>query len=606
VAQNRSSARKLAELLQPWRGVKTPPVPRFLMPVPRALLVAALFLGAAVGVGGTGPEHRARLSDDLLDHEAKRSSSRVRVIVRGTRSEIDALARRHGLIVVRRLAQGAVVRANGTELARLAADAALDHVSGDAIVRPAMAVAVKATAADQAWTGAPGLLGIGGIPGVTGDGIGVAVIDSGIAPHAAVAKKVVANVSFVTGDPSPADAYGHGTHVAGIIAGSASPARGVTAAYAGGVAPDVQLVNVRVLGAQGFGYTSDVIAGIDWAIDNRSRYNIRVINLSLGHGVTEPAATDPLCQAVARAVANGIVVVVAAGNDGRSAERRTILGGISSPGNSPFAITVGALNNHGTVSRSDDTVAEYSSRGPTKYDFVVKPDLAAPGTRLVSLEAEGAYLPSAFPYLRRGGVGANAYMQLSGTSMSTPVVTGAVALLLQGNPRLGTSHVKLALQSGATYMPDAGLMGAGAGSLNIWASQKIAANGLSALTTNLVGGLVTVPTGASFFDAGTMSARLYSGLGVRLLSMLDLSRVWSNPAVLRYGDLNLVGLLNPLRFVPAKQVMWGEVAAWSSEDQILWGTSMHDGGGDQILWGTSDDNDQILWGTTTLTAADPR
>jgi serine protease AprX len=588
------------------RDVKTRLIPRFLTPVPRALLVAALFLGTAVGVRGVGPEHRARLSDDLVDHEAKRSSSRVRVIVRGTRSEIDALARRHGLTVVRRLAQGAVVRANGIELSRLAADAALDHLSGDPLVRPAMAVAVKATAADQAWIGTSGLFGIGGIPGVTGEGVGVAVVDSGIAPHAAVAKKVVANVSFVTGDPSPADAYGHGTHVAGIIAGSASPASGVTTDYAGGVAPGVQLVNVRVLGAQGFGYTSDVIAGIDWVIENRSRYNIRVINLSLGHGVTEPAATDPLCQAVARAVANGIVVVVAAGNDGRSAEGRTILGGISSPGNSPFAITVGALNNHGTVSRSDDTVAEYSSRGPTKYDLAVKPDLAAPGTRLVSLEAEGAYLPSAFPYLRRGGIGANAYMQLSGTSMSTPVVTGAVALLLQGNPRLGTSQVKLALQSGATYMSGGGLMGAGAGSLNIWASQKVAANGLSALTTNLVGGLLTVPTGASFFDAGTMSARLYSGLGVRLLSMLNLSRVWSNPAVLRFGDLNLVGLLNPLRFVPAKQLMWGEVAAWSSEDQILWGTSMHDGGGDQILWGTSDDNDQILWGTTTLTSADPR
>jgi len=210
---------------------------------------------------------------------------------------------------------------------------------------------------------------------VTGAGVGIAIVDSGIASHAALRYKVVANVSFVTDDPSTDDGYGHGTHVAGIIAGNGSAASGVTTLYNGGIAPGAQLINVRVLGDNGAGYTSDVIAGIDWVIANQARYNIRAMNLSLGHSVSEPSITDPLCEAVARAVAAGIVVIASAGNDGQTADGAPILGGITSPGNSPFAITVGAINTWGTVNRSDDTIATYSSRGPTKYEFAVKPDV---------------------------------------------------------------------------------------------------------------------------------------------------------------------------------------------------------------------------------------
>ncbi len=146
--------------------------------------------------------------------------------------------------------------------------------------------------------------------------------------------------------------------------------------------PRAHLVNVRVLGADGSGFTSDVIAGIEWVVANRALYNIRVINLSLGHPVTEACSTDPLCEAVNQAVQAGIVVVVAAGNAGKAPDGRAILGGISSPANSPYAITVGALNTWGTVDRSDDTVATFSSRGPSAYDLAVKPDIAAPGTKI--------------------------------------------------------------------------------------------------------------------------------------------------------------------------------------------------------------------------------
>ena len=569
----------------------------------RLFVLFTLLLASAIGVRSSAQGPLAHLSDDLFRHASSRSADRVRVIVHGSRSDLQALATRHRLTVVRWLDEGAVLRANAAELASLAADGVVDHLSGDPIVQTSMSISNKSTAADQTRSGTGGLLGIGAVPGVTGQGVGVAVVDSGISYHSALAYKVVANVSFVTGDSSTNDTYGHGTHVAGIIAGKSGVSP--TSLYDSGIAPGVQLVNVRVLGARGTGYTSDVIAGIDWVIENRSRYNIRVMNLSLGHPVGEPSATDPLCEAVARAVGAGIVVVASAGNDGQSAEGNPILGGITSPGNSPFAITVGALNTWGTTDRSDDSVTSYSSRGPTKYDLAVKPDLAAPGNKIVSLEANHSYLSASYPVLHRAGKGNNQYMQLSGTSMAAPIVTGAVALLVQGTPGLGTAQVKMALQAGATYVRDGGLLGAGAGSLNIWTSRKIAANGLTSLTTTLLGGL-TGASGATYWDAGTMSARLYSGVGLRLLSLLDLSRVWSNPSLLNVGDLNLVGPVNLLALVPTKQLLWGEVAGWTSDEQIIWGTTMYDDDGDQIIWGTSGDDDQIIWGTGTMTDPDPR
>jgi serine protease AprX len=582
----------------------------------RLVFCFAVLAGALASGPGAGAQHRARLSTDLLFHESRRAAERTRVIVHGTREEISAVARRHGVSVVRWLSEGAVLRADGHQLSELAADRVIDHLSGDPEVRPSMAVAIKATGADLTWAGAGGLLGLGGIPGVSGAGVGVAVIDSGITVHSALKGKVVASVSMIAGDPSTDDEYGHGTHVAGIIAGARTSA---TSLYPSGVAPGVHLINIRVLGANGSGFTSDVIAGIDWAISKRSLYNIRVINLSLGHPVMEPAATDPLCEAVRRAVSAGIVVVAAAGNAGETDTGVRILGGVTSPGNSPYAITVGATDTKGTSSRRDDSVASYSSRGPTKFDFAVKPDLVAPGARIVSLEALGSYLPTTYPLLHRAGAGNNAYMHLTGTSMATPIVSAAAALLLQGTPGLSTAHVKMALQAGATPIEDGGLTGAGTGSLNIWASRQIAAKGLSSLlnsVTGLLGSLLGQSGGAFFWDEGTLAHRVYTGAGLRLLSILDLSRLWSNPAVTRIGDLNLAGLQNPLAILPRNHLIWGEVATWAQDDsiiwgtddsiiwgtndEIVWGTTIHDPNGDSIIWGTSGD-DSIIWGTNVLT-----
>jgi serine protease AprX len=574
----------------------------------KAAIALVLITVSALSLRGSGAEHRALLSTDLLDHQVRRTTARARVIVHGDEATVDAVAYRHHLQIVRRLAGGAVLAANSSELTSLAADASIDHLSGDIPVRTWMSVSNKSTGADQVRTGTSGLLlGIGGIPAVNGQGVGVAVIDSGISSHPALTGRVVANVSFVSGDPIVSDPFGHGTHIAGIIAGNASAARTVTPLYTGGIAPGSNLVNVRVLGVDGSGLTSDVIAGIDWAIANRTRYNIRVINLSLGHPVFEPAATDPLCEAVKRAYDAGIVVVVAAGNSGKSAEGHMVLGSITSPGNSPYALTVGAMNTWGTVGRADDSVTTYSSRGPTRFDLAVKPDVAAPGNKIVSLEAAGSFLATFYPSLHRAGTAANAYMQLSGTSMAAPMVSGAVATMLQGRPGLSPAQVKFELQNGATYVNKGGLLGAGAGSVNFWSTRQNLSKGLlGGLVDALIGGLLARPSGASFWDNGALGNRLYSGSGIRLLSLGDAVQASSNPALLHFGELNLVGLTNPLASIPPKWMMYGEIGDWTGKQTILWGDTIYDPQGQTILWGDNTTQDTtILWGDS-MTASDPR
>lgn len=559
---------------------------------------------AALTLRGAGTAHIASLSSDLAAHLARHTAARTRVIVSGTDADVDALANRHRLQVVRRLDGAAVLLANSGELADLAADVSVAHLSGDAPVAPWMSVSNPSTAADQVRAGTSGLLGIGGLAAVNGKGVAVAVVDSGISTQvAALYKKVVASVSTVTGDPSTDDAFGHGTHVAGIIAGLYTS---TTPLYDGGIAPGASLVNVRVLGGTGTGYTSDVIAGIDWVIAHKSSYNIRVVNLSLGHPVFESCSLDPLCQEVQKAVNAGIVVVAAAGNYGRTPSGQMALGSIASPGNSPYAITVGAINTWGTPSRSDDTIATFSSRGPTAYDLAVKPDVAAPGVKIVSLQAPNAYLISQYPTLHVAGTGNNAYMYLSGTSMATPMVSGGVALLLQGTPNLTPSQVKLALQNGATYMSDGGLMGEGAGSVNFMASRHIAANGLTNLLTTTIAGLGVTSSGASYWDAGTLSNALYSGIGINLLSPLEAPLVWLNPSLLSFGNLNLLGLTNPLATIVSKNLQYGVVGSWTGAQTITWGTTIYDPSGQTITWGTdTTDGQTITWGTS-LTAPNAR
>jgi hypothetical protein len=178
--------------------------------------------------------------------------------------------------------------------------------------------------------------------------------------------------------------------------------------------------------------------------------------------------------------------------------------------------------------------------------------------------------------------------------MAAPMVSGAAAALLEGSPTLTWTQTKLVLQGGATYVRDAGLMGAGAGSLDIWASRSLAASGLS----RLEGIDGATPAGASFWDAGTLSAALYAGAGARLLSALDLTAVWTERTMPRFGNLNLMSLLSPLAAIPPNRLIWGDNISGSTEaPTITWGSTFSDSSGNQIIWGSTDD-DQIIWGST--------
>ena len=189
-------------------------------------------------------------------------------------------------------------------------------------------------------------------------------VDLSSGPLSTSPSRVVYNKSFITGNTVTSDMQGHGTHVAGLAAGSNLQWGGTT--HYKGVAPNAKLINLRVLDNLGKGTASNVIAAIDWTIANKATYNIRVINLSLGTGAKDSYTTDPLCQPARRAFNAGIVVVASAGNNGKDANGNKVYGGIGSPGIEPSVITVGASNTYGTDQRSDDTIATYSSRGPTR------------------------------------------------------------------------------------------------------------------------------------------------------------------------------------------------------------------------------------------------
>ena len=304
-----------------------------------------------------------------------------------------------------------------------------------------------------------------------GTGVGVAVIDSGVYPvgdlywynalTGAYGLRIVYSQSFVPGTTDTSDYFGHGTHVAGIVASAGWFSYGNHYLHQfKGIAPNANIINLRVLDQNGTGSDSSVIAAIQTAINLKSQYNIRVINLSLGRQVYESYTIDPLCQAVESAWKAGIVVVAAAGNQGRNDSAGTNgYGTIAAPGNDPYVITVGAMRTSNTPDRSDDVVASYSSKGPTAFDHIVKPDIVAPGNQVVSLLSPYSNFPKQYSasdvmlaeYVNNGKntVSAN-YMRLSGTSMATPVVSGAAALMIQADPTLTPDTVKARLMKSAT------------------------------------------------------------------------------------------------------------------------------------------------------------
>jgi serine protease AprX len=262
--------------------------------------------------------------------------------------------------------------------------------------------------------------------GITGRGVTVALVDTGVNTSGDLAGRVVHAEDF-TPEHNNADSYGHGTFVAGLVSGTGSGSSGNIK----GVAPGAKLVSIKVAAADGKTDVIRVLAALEWIVDFKDVYGIRVVNLSLGFNPQQSYLVDPLDFAVERVWNKGIVVVAAAGNG------NNLPGSITSPGNDPRIITVGSSNDKTTVALNDDRLAGFSSIGPT-VDGLVKPDVLAPGQSVVSSRSPGSTIDTAYPSSAIG----RQYAKGSGTSFSSAVAAGAAALILQRSPLLSPDQVK--------------------------------------------------------------------------------------------------------------------------------------------------------------------
>ena len=484
----------------------------------------------------------------------------------------------------------------------LAASSLVGHISLDRAIAGSLertGATIGATAVHQSLS-------------VDGYGIGIAVIDSGITPwhddfagEIAGSQRVDQFVDFVNGRPAAYDDYGHGTHVAGIIAGNGFDSSGARS----GIAPAAHLVVLKVLDGSGRGRISDVIAALDYVVSNKVALNIRVVNLSVATGVYESYNIDPLTLAAQRAVKAGIVVVAAAGNNGRSPQGISQYAGVTAPGNAPWVLTVGASSHMGTVDRADDTMAPFSSRGPGAIDYNAKPDLVAPGIGIESLSApSSSFYATDAPYLLPGTVPTSylPYLSLSGTSMAAPVVAGTVALMIQANPDLTPNEVKAILQYTSQVYGGYDPLTEGAGFLDakgaVDLAQFLAAPGgydptSPAWSRRLIWGTRLVQGGSLTADANAWPIGVTWGASTTASGL---------PI-----DWGVIGLSDRWTMTTgsSQNVVWsttcggadcggpwnhGVVFGTTGDQTVVWGTS----GEQTVVWGTSCDDPScqpVIW-----------
>lgn len=530
-------------------------------------------------IRGRAGDHR-KLDRALNDRAKHAGWSRVIVTADGVAEVSDTVAKLGGRLGRRLdLINGRVFEVPNGLLKKLADHPSIARIDDD---RPTTGLMSHVAALTGART-------VQRSYGFDGAGVGVAVLDSGVtswhddltyegssgAVQVQGNQRVAAFVDFVNGASAPYDDNGHGTHVSGIIAGNGYDSRGSNA----GIAPAAHVVSLKVLDRQGRGVISDVIAALDHAVRNRARYNIRIVNLSVGAAVTSSYRTDPLTLAAKRVVDAGIVVVTAAGNLGQNRAGEPQWGGILAPGNAPWVLTVGASTHQGTLNRNDDAVAGFSSAGPSAIDYEAKPDLVASGMGIVSLsDPRSLFYQTKTAYLVDGKVDTTykPYLSLTGTSMAAPVVSGTVALMLQANPSLTPNLVKAILQYTAQLQPDVHPLRQGGGFLNTKGAVDL----------------------ARFFANARAGERYPNGTG------------WSRR--INWGSHSVSdGAISPSSNAWALNIVWG-TAADDEGDNIVWGTACEqdcrnivwgtasDDEGDNIVWGTADEEgDNIVWGTAS-------
>jgi len=491
------------------------------------------------------------------------------------------------------LINGVLASLDGSGISTLSNNANVVYISSDRPLAPTLSNAAPAINAPYAWQS-----------GYTGSGIGIALIDSGVNGSADLnggflgLSRVVYSQSFVPGNTSTGDQYGHGTHIAGLIAGNGANSTGYKYSKTfKGIAPQANLVNLRVLDQNGAGTDSAVIAAIAQAISLKASYNIRVINLSLGRAIYESYKLDPLCLAVEAAWKNGIVVVVAAGNNGRYLQTNGYAT-ITAPANDPYVITVGAMKPMGTPTRTDDLIASYSSKGPTAIDAIAKPDIVAPGNLLVSLEAQNSTLYNEYPgnrvpysfYVNGGSSSPSSnYFVLSGTSMATGVVSGAVADLLKKTPSLTPDQVKARLMktayktfpqyssvtdpsTGITYTDQYDIFTVGAGYIDLQAALQ---------NSSVASGTAMSPSAT--YNSGDVY------LSDDPSSVWNTSSTWANSAI--WGSTEFATgapTMNGSNALWGANALWGSNALWGANG--LWGSN--------ALWGAN-----ALWGSNALWGA---
>jgi serine protease AprX len=517
-----------------------------------------------------------------LAQDLKTASGTVRVIVQFNapvaQEHIDLISARGGKLHRKLdLIQAGTFDMPAEKLAELADDPRVTHISMDHPVSATLDYAAAAVNAPYAWNA-----------GWTGYPIDIAIIDSGVSAHPDLTNsygyyRVDYSESFVPNVSSTADAYGHGTHVAGIAIGNGYASSGYYDFRTFiGIAPRAWIVNLKALDANGVGSDTSVIAAIQRAIDLKNTYPIRVINLSLGRPVFESYTVDPLCQAVEKAWKAGLVVVVAAGNFGRdNSQGENGYGTITAPGNDPYVITVGAMKAMNTPQRTDDLIATYSSKGPTAIDHFVKPDILAPGNTMTSLRVQGSTLDVNHPedrvptqaYDSLGSTSSSKYyFALSGTSMATPVVSGAVALLLEKDPTLTPDLVKARLMKTAykTFPVTSAYYDAG-----------------TQITYTSQYDIFTVGAGYLDIAAALSNVERPSGLALSPTAVYDTS---TQTASLAY----------------AQSVIWGGTVTWGSS--VIWGGNVNSGS--TIIWGGSanwssstSSGFTVIWGGTSPFAA---
>jgi serine protease AprX len=398
--------------------------------------------------------------------------------------------------------------------------------------------------------------------GGSGQGVTVAVLDSGVAPSADLpTSRLLASVGFAGAhDAQHPDLGGHGTHIAGTIAGNGTYSAGQFV----GMAPQANIVDVQVLDANGNGRYSSILRGIVWVLALQAQFNIRVLNLSFG-APTQGASykTDPLAAGVETAWKHGLVVVTAAGNGGPSS------GTVESPGIDPYVITVGSTDDQATLQLADDSLAWWSAWG-TPTDSTARPDLLATGRRVVSNRVPGRSLDTLLPDHVVTAKNGATYMRLTGTSMSTAVVSGAAALLLEHQPSLKPDQVKKILTATARPFGQAGLpAGAGAGLLDAFAA-----------------------TNSPNLGSANQGQRMADGAARTMYSVAyGQPLVWKNLTYLGTNWLPFTWLTLPWNQAAWDNIGWDNIAwdniAW---DNIAWDNIAWDNiAWDNIAW------DNIAW-----------